>query len=143
MRLLIVEDSSLIRKVTRLAFPSRDHELHEAENGLQAIGLVDGTDRPFDAIVLDLQMPDMDGVAFIRALRQRPRHRDTPIVLATSEPESSALLQEARRLGVAGVAKTRGSRRSLRHWCSGPAPNAPLPKARLHERCQAQPAFEC
>lgn len=105
MRLLIVEDSSLIRKVTRLAFPSRDHELHEAENGLQAIGLVDGTDRPFDAIVLDLQMPDMDGVAFIRALRQRPRHRDTPIVLATSEPESSALLQEARRLGVAGVAK--------------------------------------
>lgn len=105
MRLLIVEDSALIRKVTRLAFPSREHELHEAENGLEAVGLVDRAEQPFDAIVLDLQMPDMDGVAFIRALRQRPLHRNTPIVIATSERENSALLQEARRLGVAGVAK--------------------------------------
>ena len=105
MRLLIVEDSALIRKVTRLAFPAREHELHEAENGLEAVGLVDSAEQPFDAILLDLQMPDMDGVAFIRALRQRPLHRNTPIVIATSEPESSALLQEARRLGVAGVAR--------------------------------------
>jgi two-component system chemotaxis response regulator CheY len=105
VRLLIVEDSALIRKVTRLAFPSREHELHEAGNGLEAVGLVDRAAQPFDAIVLDLQMPDMDGVAFIRALRQRPLHRNTPIVIATSEPESSPLLQEARRLGVAGVAK--------------------------------------
>jgi len=105
MRLLIVEDSALIRKVTRLAFPSREHELHEAENGLEAVALVDSAERPFDAILLDLQMPDMDGVAFIRALRQRPLHRETPIVIATSEPETSALVREARRLGVAGVAK--------------------------------------
>jgi two-component system, chemotaxis family, chemotaxis protein CheY len=105
VRLLLVEDSALIRKVTRLAFPSREHELHEAENGLEAIGLVDGAAQPFDAILLDLQMPDMDGVAFIRALRQRPLHRDTPIVVVTSEAESSVLLQEARRLGVAAVAK--------------------------------------
>jgi two-component system chemotaxis response regulator CheY len=105
VRLLIVEDSALIRKVTHLAFPSREHELHEAENGLEAIGLIDAADRPFDAIVLDLQMPDMNGVAFILALRQRPRHRDTPIVVATSEAEGSELLQEARRLEVAGVVK--------------------------------------
>jgi two-component system chemotaxis response regulator CheY len=105
VRLLIVEDSALIRKVTRLAFHSREHELHEAENGLEAIGLVDGAAQPFDAIVLDLQMPDMNGAAFIRALRQRPQHRDTPIVVATSEGESSELLQEVRRLGVAGIVK--------------------------------------
>jgi len=105
VRLLIVEDSALIRKVTHLAFPSRDHELHEAADGLQALALMDRASLPFDAILLDLQMPDMDGVAFIRALRQRPLHRHTPIVIATSEPESSPLLQEARRLGVEGIAK--------------------------------------
>jgi len=78
MRLLILGDSALIRNVTRLAFPSREHEL---------------------------QMPGVKGVAFIRALRQRPLHRNTPIVIATSGSESSLLLREARRLGVAGVAK--------------------------------------
>jgi CheY-like chemotaxis protein len=105
VRLLIVEDSALIRKVTHLAFPSRDHEIHEAENGSDALALMDQSTDTFDAIVLDLQMPGMNGVEFLRCLRQRPRHRDTPVVIATSEAESSELVQEARRLGVAGVVK--------------------------------------
>ena len=105
MRLLIVEDSALIRKVTHLAFPSREHELHEAENGLDALTLLDAADEPFDAIILDLRMPAMNGAEFIRALQQRPRHRDTPVVIATSEGGNSELLQEARHLGVAGIVK--------------------------------------
>jgi CheY-like chemotaxis protein len=105
MRLLIVEDSELIRKVTRLAFPFREHELYEAEDGQAALELLDNTAEPFDAILLDLRMPRMDGCQFIRALRDRRRHRDTPVVLATSERETSELLQEARRLNPAAVVK--------------------------------------
>jgi two-component system chemotaxis response regulator CheY len=105
MRLLIVEDSELIRKVTRLAFPRREHEIVEAENGRQALEVLDGSPQPFDAIVLDLQMPEMNGVEFIQALRTRPQHRATPVVVATSEKEDSELLQEVRRLGVARVVK--------------------------------------
>lgn len=103
MRLLIVEDSELIRKVTRLAFP-RD-ELHDAANGLEALARLAAAREPFDAIVLDPQMPDMNGVEFLRALHQRPQHRDTPVVIATSEGETSPLLAEARRLGVSAVVK--------------------------------------
>jgi CheY-like chemotaxis protein len=44
-------------------------------------------------------------VEFIEALRQRPLHRDTPIVIASSEKEDSALLQAARGLGVAAVVR--------------------------------------
>jgi two-component system chemotaxis response regulator CheY len=131
VRLLIVEDSALIRKVTRLAFPAREHELHEAENGLEAIGLVDSAERPFDAILLDLQMPDMDGVAFIQALRQRPLHRNTPIVVVTSEGEGSTLLHEARRLGVAGVVKKPWKPQDLaavvHQACAGQTPNESRP----------------
>jgi two-component system chemotaxis response regulator CheY len=105
MRLLIVEDSDLIRKVTRLAFPSRQHELHEAENGRKALEMLTSVGEPFDAIVLDLQMPDMNGVEFLRELRHRPRHAATPIVVATSESDSSPLLQEARELGITAVLK--------------------------------------
>lgn len=105
MRLLIVDDSALIRKVTHLAFPEKKYELEEADNGYGALAQLSLAQQPFDVIVLDLQMPDMNGVEFIRALRQRPLHQDTPIVIATSETESSELLQDARRLGVAAVVK--------------------------------------
>jgi CheY-like chemotaxis protein len=105
VRLLIVEDSALIRKVTHLAFPSREHELQEAENGLEALAILDAVMQPFDAILLDLRMPGMNGVEFIHALRQRAPHRETPVVVATSEKETSELVQDARRLGVAAVVK--------------------------------------
>jgi two-component system, chemotaxis family, chemotaxis protein CheY len=105
MRLLIVDDSELIRKVTRLAFPGTKYDLEEAENGYGALAQLSLAQRPFDVIVLDLQMPDMNGVEFIQALRQRPLHRDTPIVIASSEKEDSALLQAARGLGVAAVVR--------------------------------------
>jgi CheY-like chemotaxis protein len=105
VRLLVVEDSELIRRMYGLAFPSRDHQILEAEDGQRALDLLDMSTEPFDAILLDLRMPGMNGVAFIRELRHRPRHRDTPVVVATSEPETSELLGEARSLGVAAVVK--------------------------------------
>jgi two-component system, chemotaxis family, chemotaxis protein CheY len=103
-RLLIVEDSELIRKMTYMAFPPSQYEIQEAANGMEALTVL-ASAAPFDAILLDLQMPDMNGTEFLRALRQRPRHRDTPVVIATSELDTSALLVEARRLGVAAVVK--------------------------------------
>ena len=48
-------------------------------------------------------MPRMNGCQFIQALRDRLRHRDTPVVLATSERETSELLREARILNPAVV----------------------------------------
>ena len=125
MRLLIVEDSALIRSVTRLAFPSAAHQLTEAENGRQALEILDGMLQPFDAIVLDLRMPEMNGVEFIQALRQRPLHRSTPVVVASSEGEASELHQAARRLGVAAIVKKPWKPQELadvvRRACSGQA----------------------
>ena len=105
MRLLIVEDSALIRKVTHLAFPGRAHDLHEAENGRQALQLLQGSSQPFDVIVLDLRMPEMNGVEFIAALRKDRLHGRTPIVVASSEGETSELLKAVRQLGVAAILK--------------------------------------
>jgi CheY-like chemotaxis protein len=123
MRLLIVEDSALIRSVTRLAFPPSAHQLVEAENGIRALELLDRTIEPFDAIVLDLRMPEMNGVEFIRALRERPLHRDTPVVVATSESEASELGQTVRQLGVAAIVKKPWKPHELaevvRRACSG------------------------
>lgn len=66
-RVLIVEDEAEIRRFVRLALESEGHEVHEAE-GVER-GLIEaGTRRP-DLVVLDLGLPDGDGVDFVRELR--------------------------------------------------------------------------
>jgi two-component system, chemotaxis family, chemotaxis protein CheY len=105
MRILIVEDSALVRRMYGLAFSRREHELVEAENGRTALEALTSAQQPFDVILLDLKMPDMDGVEFIQAARRTALLRDVPIVVTTAEPESSTLLLQARALGVAAIVK--------------------------------------
>lgn len=56
----------------------------------------------FDVILLDLRMPNMNGVEFIRAVRGT-RFADIPIIATTAELETSELLRQARELGVVAV----------------------------------------
>jgi two-component system, chemotaxis family, chemotaxis protein CheY len=114
MRLLVVEDSPLLRKMFGLAFPHQTNDLMPAESGRAAMELLEGSAQPFDAVLLDLRMPDMDGVEFLRALRQQPVHRRTPVVLTTAEADDSEMLAEARSLGVAAVVKKPWSPQALR-----------------------------
>ena len=104
MRLLIVEDSPLVRRMYGLAFYRRDHQLVEAANGREALEALAASPQRFDAILLDLRMPGMDGVEFIRAVQRMPLF-DSPVIVTTSEPDSSELLQQATALGVAAVIK--------------------------------------
>jgi two-component system, chemotaxis family, chemotaxis protein CheY len=104
MKLLIIEDSPLVRRMYGLAFSRREHDLIEAENGLQALDSLASASDPFDVILLDLRMPDMDGATFLRTLRRTALFREIPIIVTTAEPESSDLLQEVRVLGVDAVA---------------------------------------
>lgn len=105
MRVLIVEDSPLVQKMYGLVFSRREHELTSVKNGLEALNVLDRSDTPYDLILLDLRMPDMDGVQFIRELRTNPAAAGVPVVLTTAEPEDSVLMIQARALGVAGVVR--------------------------------------
>lgn len=67
-QILIVEDEAQIRRFVRLSLEAEGHTVHEAENYQR--GLIEaGTRRP-DLVVLDLGLPDGDGVDLIRELRQ-------------------------------------------------------------------------
>lgn len=105
MKVLIVEDSPLVRKMYGLALPPREHVLTAAEDGRRALEILADPAHRFDLILLDLRMPDMDGVAFLRRLRLDPRLRKLPVVLTTVEPDGSDLLLEATGLGVTAVVK--------------------------------------
>lgn len=114
MRLLVVEDSPLLRKMFGLAFPNQTNDLRPAENGRSAMELLDESGEPFDAVLLDLRMPDMDGVEFLRALRRQPVHGRTPVIVTTAESDDSELMEQARALGVAAIVKKPWSPQALR-----------------------------
>jgi CheY-like chemotaxis protein len=105
VRILIVEDSPLVRKMYGLVFSPREHELDTAEDGRKGLEALTAASQRYDLILLDLRMPDMDGVEFIRAVKRTSALAGIPIVLTTVEADSSELLLQAKALGVAAVVK--------------------------------------
>jgi len=105
VKVLVVEDSPLVQKMYGLVFPKREHELTRTDNGRKALSAITESADPYDLILLDLRMPDMDGVEFIRALRCNNAVSRIPIVLTTAEPDGSILMQQAKALGVAAIVR--------------------------------------
>jgi len=82
---LVVDDSSVIRKVARRILEGLMFEITEAEDGAKALTLCQQT-LP-DAILLDWNMPNMDGYEFLRALRRMPGGDRPKVVFCTTENE--------------------------------------------------------
>jgi two-component system chemotaxis response regulator CheY len=80
---LVVDDSSVIRKVARRILEGLDFSIVEAEDGEQALNAC-RTGFP-DAILLDWNMPRMDGYEFLRALRRMPGGEAPKVVFCTTE----------------------------------------------------------
>ena len=80
---LVVDDSSVIRKVARRILEGLDFEISEAEDGEQALDVC-RRHMP-DAVLLDWNMPKMDGYEFLRALRRMPDGDRPKVVFCTTE----------------------------------------------------------
>jgi two-component system chemotaxis response regulator CheY len=80
---LVVDDSSVIRKVARRILEGLDFQISEAENGEEAIETC--KNQLPDAILLDWNMPKMDGYDFLRVLRRLPGGDKPKVVFCTTE----------------------------------------------------------
>jgi two-component system, chemotaxis family, chemotaxis protein CheY len=80
---LVVDDSSVIRKVARRILEGLDFKIIEAEDGQQALEQCRGA-LP-DAVLLDWNMPVMDGYDFLKALRRLPGGDGPKVVFCTTE----------------------------------------------------------
>jgi len=80
---LVVDDSSVTRKVARRILEGMDFQIVEAEDGEQALGLCQ-SQLP-DAILLDWNMPKMDGYEFLKAKRRMPGGDQPKVVFCTTE----------------------------------------------------------
>lgn len=89
---LLIDDSRVIRKVARQIFESLDFTCEEAEHGQLAIEACQ-KNMP-DVALLDWNMPVMDGMEFLRALRKMP-NGETPIVIFCTTENDLKHIQEA------------------------------------------------
>ena len=80
---LIVDDSSVIRKVARRILEGLDFQIVEAEDGEQALEVC--RNQLPEAVLLDWNMPKMDGYEFLRALRRLPGGDTPKVVFCTTE----------------------------------------------------------
>jgi len=93
---LIVDDSSVVRKVARRIVERLEFEVREAEDGVQAMAQC--VQALPDAVLLDASMPNMDGYEFLRALRRMPGG-DRPKVILCQVENDLAQVARARHAG--------------------------------------------
>ena len=82
-RILVVDDSASMRQMVSFALTSAGFAVEEAEDGQVALGRA--RNERFNAVVTDVNMPNMDGISLIRALRGLPDYRFTPLLMLTTE----------------------------------------------------------
>jgi two-component system chemotaxis response regulator CheY len=97
MRILIVDDANLVRLYYRQILEDAGFEVEEAINGLEALERL--LVSPADALIVDINMPRMDGVTFLSALRRQPLPLSSIPAFVTSTESSAADVAAARAAG--------------------------------------------
>jgi len=88
--ILIVDDSSSLRALVRMALVREGYEVIEAVDGKDALGKLAGAAK-INLIVSDVNMPNMDGLAFLTQVKQQPKHKYTPVIMLTTENQTEKI----------------------------------------------------
>ncbi|MBN1435489.1 MAG: response regulator [Sedimentisphaerales bacterium] len=91
MKILLVDDSSTMRNIWKKTLRNIDDvEITEAEDGVQGLAAVDES-GPFDLILLDWNMPNMDGITLLKKVREKKIL--TPVIMVTTEAEKTRIIE--------------------------------------------------
>jgi len=91
MKILTVDDARTVRAMVRNILEESGHEVHEAEDGVVAMKLVE--EQNFDLILLDWEMPEMDGLTFLTRFKQEQISPQTKVVMLTCLNKMSNILK--------------------------------------------------
>ena len=93
VNILVVDDSLIMRNIVKNTFAEMKIPFQslEAENGKKALQLLGGSD--VSIVFLDWNMPGMNGIDFLKAVRAMPKYKDLPVVMVTSEAGKFSVLE--------------------------------------------------
>ncbi len=92
-KILVVDDDSVTRKFLAFLLKTEGFEIIPAQDGME--GLEKLAEQNFDLVITDLNMPRMDGVEFIRNIRENSETSDLSVILLTTEADD-----ETRKIGL-------------------------------------------
>lgn len=95
-RILIVDDSATVRHQLRDALEGAGYEVAEAENG--AFGLQAAKAEPYSMIIVDVNMPVMNGLEMLEGLREVPERATVPVFVLTTE-SSKEMVARGKKCG--------------------------------------------
>ena len=87
MHALLIDDSRALRKIVRGILTELGFEVTEAGHGGEGLARLAEMKSMPDVILVDWNMPEMDGLEFIRAVRANPAYGDLPLMMVTTETE--------------------------------------------------------
>jgi two-component system chemotaxis response regulator CheY len=98
-KILIVDDSEVIRQQCSAALQRAGFDVVEATDGVDALSYLER--RDFDLIILDVNMPRMDGLEMLTHLRAQSKYASIPVVMLTTEAHH-AMIARAKLIGARG-----------------------------------------
>lgn len=94
--IMVIDDSMSMRQVVGLTLKKAGYETLEASDGRDALSKLTG--QKVHLMICDVNMPNMDGIAFLKAVKELPGYKFTPIIMLTTESQE-AKKQEGRAAG--------------------------------------------
>jgi two-component system, chemotaxis family, chemotaxis protein CheY len=93
MKMMLVDDSTTMRRIQRTQLEALGiKDIIEAGDGQDALGKLK-ENMPVDVILLDWNMPVMDGYAFLKEVRAQECYKDVKIIMCTSESEKTKVME--------------------------------------------------
>ena len=86
-RIMVIDDSASLRQVVSIALKSAGYDVLEAADGTDALAKLDG--ERIHLMICDVNMPNMDGITFVKELKKRPDYRFVPVLMLTTESRES------------------------------------------------------
>lgn len=93
--IITVDDSSTMRRIIKNTLQKLGFEsILEAGNGVEALEVM--AKNKVDIIITDWNMPEMDGLTFVKTVRQKDQYKETPILMITTEAAKEDILTALR-----------------------------------------------
>jgi two-component system chemotaxis response regulator CheY len=88
---MVVDDSASLRQVVAIALKGAGYDVIEGSDGRDALAKLDG--RKVHLIVSDVNMPNMDGIELVKAVKANPGYRFTPVIMLTTENQQARMME--------------------------------------------------
>lgn len=93
MKILSVDDSATMRRIIGRVVSMLGYEFLEASNGAEALALLEQDPSDIALVIMDINMPEMDGIQALEAIKANPALKDLPVVMVTTDSDRTRIIQ--------------------------------------------------